>query len=58
MTDLSVVSAVKRHALVPEVFEEGRQDLILDVLGFHTIRGTTLLHHLSTHFFVINMFAF
>lgn len=46
VTDLSVVSAVEGHALVPEVLEEGGQDLVLDVLRLHTISGTTLLHHL------------
>ena len=57
-TYLSVVSPVKCHALVPEVFEEGGQDLILDVLGFHTISGTALLYHLvNTHFFVSNLFT-
>ena len=29
------------------MFEESREDLVLDVLWFHTVCGTTLLHHLQ-----------
>jgi len=43
---LSVVSAVQCHPVVPEVFEEVWEDFILNVLWFHTISSTALLHHL------------
>lgn len=46
-SDLSVVASVQSHPVLPEVFEEGRQDLCLDVVGFHTISATALLHHLK-----------
>ena len=47
---LSVVTPVHGHSLVPEVFEEGGQNLLLDVLGFHTVRGTALLDHFQHNF--------
>ena len=48
---LSVVASVQSHPVLPEVFEERRQDLRLDVVCFHTIGATALLHHLrdKTH---------
>ena len=47
MTCLSVVASVESHSVLPEVFEEGGQDLCLDVVGLHTISSTALLHHLG-----------
>lgn len=44
---LPVVPPVEGHAVVPEVLEELRQDLLLDVLGLHAVRGAALLHHLQ-----------
>ena len=48
-SDLSIISSVQGHPLVPEMFEERGEDLVFDVLWFYTICGTTLLHHLQTH---------
>lgn len=45
-TDLSVVASVQSHPVLPEVLEERGQDLSFDVVCFHTISATTLLHHL------------
>ena len=47
VTCLSVVASVESHSVLPEVFEEGGQDLRLDVVGLHTIGSTALLHHLG-----------
>lgn len=44
--NLSVVAPVQSHPVLPEVFEEGGQDLSLNVVGLHTISATTLFHHL------------
>lgn len=44
--NLSVVASVQGHPVLPEVLEEGGQDLSFDVVGFHTISATTLFHHL------------
>ena len=44
--DLSVVASVQSHPVLPEVLEEGRQDLGFDVVCFHAVSATTLLHHL------------
>lgn len=46
-SDLSEVPSVQGHPLVPEVPEEVRQDLLLDIVGLNTISHTTLLHHLN-----------
>ena len=43
---LSEVSAVKGHAMGPEVFEEVREDFFLDVLRLNTISHTALLYYL------------
>lgn len=48
INQLSVVSTIERHPVVPEVFEEVWQDLIHDVLGLHSVGGTALLHDLDT----------
>lgn len=47
ISDLSEVPSVQGHPLVPEVPEEVRQDLLLDIVGLNTISHTTLLHHLN-----------
>jgi hypothetical protein len=44
---LLVVAAVHGEALGPEVGEEGRQHVVLDVLRRHALRGHALLHHLE-----------
>ena len=44
---LAVVSAVQGHSLVPEMFEECRQNLIFNVLRLNTVSGTTLLDNLQ-----------
>lgn len=44
--NLSVVASVQSHPVLPEVLEEGGQDLCFNVVGFHTISATTLFHHL------------
>lgn len=43
---LTVVAAVEGHSVIPEVFEEVRQNLIFDVLRLHTIGSAALLHYL------------
>lgn len=43
---LSVVASVQSHSMLPEVLEEGGQDLCLNVISFYTIRAATLFHHL------------
>lgn len=43
---LAVVTPVQRHAVVPEMLEEVRQDLVHDVLGFHAVGAAALFHHL------------
>lgn len=48
LTDLSVISPIQCHPVLPEMFEEIWQNLIFDVLRFNTIRGTALLHYLQT----------
>jgi hypothetical protein len=48
VTCLSVVTSVESHSVLPKVFEEGGQDLCLDVVGLYTISSTALLHHLGT----------
>lgn len=45
--NLSVVASVQSHSVLPEVLEEGWQDFCFNVIGFHTISATTLLHHLQ-----------
>lgn len=45
--NLSVVAPVQSHSVLPEVLEEGWQDFCFNVIGFHTISATTLLHHLQ-----------
>lgn len=44
--NLSVVAPVQSHSVLPEVLEEGWQDFCFNVIGFHSISATTLLHHL------------
>lgn len=44
---LSVVAPIQCHSVLPEMFKEGGQDLCFNVIGFHTICGTALLHHLK-----------
>ena len=44
---LSVVASVEGHPVLPEVLEERREDLGLDVVGLHTVSSTALLHHLG-----------
>lgn len=46
-TYLSVVASVQGHPVLPEVLEEGGQDLCLDVVGLHTVSTTALFHHLE-----------
>lgn len=46
LANLSVVASVQSHSVLPEVLEEGWQDFCFNVIGFHTISATTLLHHL------------
>lgn len=45
--NLSVIASIQSHSVLPEVLEEGGQDLSLYVVGLHTIGATTLLHHLQ-----------
>lgn len=47
LANLSVVASVQSHSMLPEVLEEWWQDLCFNVIGFHTISATTLLHHLQ-----------
>ena len=47
IADLSVIPAVQCHAVVPEMLEEVRQDLLTDVLRFNTICTAALLHDLK-----------
>lgn len=54
-TDLSEIPPVQSHALIPEMSEKVRQDLLFDVVRLHTISHTTLLHnfqHNLAHFLV------
>lgn len=46
LANLSVVASVQSHSMLPEVLEEWWQDFCFNVIGFHTISATTLLHHL------------
>lgn len=46
LANLSVVASVQSHSMLPEVLEEWWQDFCFNVVGFHTISATTLLHHL------------
>lgn len=43
---LSVISSIQSHSVLPEVFEERRENLCFNVVRFHTVRPTALLHHL------------
>lgn len=43
---LSVIPAIQCHTMIPEVLEEVRQDFVLYVLSFHTVRCAALLYHL------------
>lgn len=43
---LSVISSIQSHSVLPEVFEERREDLCLNVVRFHTVRPAALLYHL------------
>lgn len=43
---LSVISSIQSHSVLPEVFEERRENLCFNVVGLHTVSPTALLHHL------------
>ena len=51
-TDLTIVTPVESHPLVPEMFEERWKDLVFNVLWFHTIGTTALLYHLLNNHFI------
>jgi len=49
VNQLPIVASVERHARVPEVSEEVRQDLLANVRRLDAVRAAALLHHLHDH---------
>ena len=47
---LTIITSVQRHPVVPEMLEKRRQNIVLDVLRLHTVGGAALLHHLQHNF--------
>lgn len=61
INQLSVVTSIEGHAVVPEVLEEVRQDLVHNVLRLHAVSTATLFHYLQQkqrHFKHIFFFKF